>query len=93
MRQVYTFTKEYAGKPLKIEVGKVAWQATGAVLVQYGETTVLVTVVASEESKEDVDFFPLTVEYVERLYAAGKIPGGFSRGKVSLQSRKFFLLV
>uniref|UniRef100_A0A7C3WSL6 Polyribonucleotide nucleotidyltransferase n=1 Tax=Dictyoglomus turgidum TaxID=513050 RepID=A0A7C3WSL6_9BACT len=77
MRQVYTFTKEYAGKPLKIEVGKVAWQATGAVLVEYGETTVLVTVVASEESKEDVDFFPLTVEYVERLYAAGKIPGGF----------------
>ncbi len=77
MRQSYTFSREFAGKPLKIDVGKVAWQATGATLVQYGETVVLVTVVASEEKKEDVDFFPLTVEYVERLYAAGKIPGGF----------------
>jgi len=77
MRQTYSFKKDFAGKTLKIDIGKVAWQATGAALVQYGETTVLVTVVASEEKKEDVDFFPLTVEYVERLYAAGKIPGGF----------------
>lgn len=77
MRQIYSFKKDFAGKTLKIDIGKVAWQATGAALVQYGETTVLVTVVASEERKEDVDFFPLTVEYVERLYAAGKIPGGF----------------
>ncbi len=77
MRQIYSFKKDFAGKTLKIDIGKVAWQATGAALVQYGETTVLVTVVASEEKKEDVDFFPLTVEYVERLYAAGKIPGGF----------------
>lgn len=77
MRQVYSFKREFAGKELKIDIGKVAWQATGAALVQYGETTVLVTVVASEDKKEDVDFFPLTVEYVERLYAAGKIPGGF----------------
>ncbi|MCX7721016.1 MAG: polyribonucleotide nucleotidyltransferase [Dictyoglomus thermophilum] len=77
MRQLYSFKREFAGKELKIDIGKVAWQATGAVLVQYGETTVLVTVVASEDKKEDVDFFPLTVEYVERLYAAGKIPGGF----------------
>ncbi len=77
MRQVYSFKREFAGKELKIDIGKVAWQATGAAIVQYGETTVLVTVVASEDKKEDVDFFPLTVEYVERLYAAGKIPGGF----------------
>ncbi len=77
MRQVCSFKREFAGKELKIDIGKVAWQATGAALVQYGETTVLVTVVASEDKKEDVDFFPLTVEYVERLYAAGKIPGGF----------------
>ncbi|HOP94620.1 MAG TPA: polyribonucleotide nucleotidyltransferase, partial [Dictyoglomaceae bacterium] len=77
MREVYSFSENYAGKTLKIDIGKVAWQATGSVLVQYGETVVLVTVVASEDSKEDVDFFPLTVEYVERLYAAGKIPGGF----------------
>ena len=66
MRQVYSFKREFAGKELKIDIGKVAWQATGAAIVQYGETTVLVTVVASEDKKEDVDFFPLTVEYVER---------------------------
>ncbi len=77
MPETYTFKKEIAGRDLIIEVGKVAWQATGSLLIQYGETVLLITVVSAEESKEDVDFFPLTVEYVEKLYAAGKIPGGF----------------
>jgi polyribonucleotide nucleotidyltransferase len=77
MREVYTFKKEIAGRDLIIEVGKVAWQATGSLLIRYGETVLLITVVASEEQREDVDFFPLTVEYIEKLYAAGKIPGGF----------------
>ncbi|MCS7202075.1 MAG: polyribonucleotide nucleotidyltransferase [Dictyoglomus sp.] len=77
MAETYTFKKEIAGRDLIIEIGKVAWQATGSLLIQYGETVLLVTVVSSEDFKEDVDFFPLTVEYVEKLYAAGKIPGGF----------------
>lgn len=64
-------------KELVITTGEVARQANGAVIVQYGETVVLVTAVMSKEPKEDVDFFPLTVEYQERTYAAGKIPGGF----------------
>ncbi|PMQ02291.1 MAG: polyribonucleotide nucleotidyltransferase [Dictyoglomus sp. NZ13-RE01] len=77
MRESYTFKQEFAGRDLIIEIGKVAWQATGSVLIRYGETVLLVTVVASEEPREDIDFFPLTVEYIEKLYAAGKIPGGF----------------
>ncbi|PWB44266.1 MAG: polyribonucleotide nucleotidyltransferase [Candidatus Methylomirabilota bacterium] len=65
------------GKPLRIETGRVARQADGAVLVQYGDTVVLVTVVASKQARQGIDFFPLTVDYQERAYAAGKIPGGF----------------
>ncbi len=65
------------GKEYIIETGKVAKQANGAVLVRYGDTVVLVTAVAAEEPKEDIDFFPLTVEFEEKFYAAGKIPGGF----------------
>jgi len=64
-------------KPLIIETGKLAKQADGAVLVQYGETAVLVTAVASAEPREDVDFFPLTVDYREKAAAAGKFPGGY----------------
>ncbi|MEJ2118854.1 MAG: polyribonucleotide nucleotidyltransferase, partial [Alphaproteobacteria bacterium] len=62
---------------LKFETGRIARQATGSVLVQYGETTVLATVVAEKEAKPGQDFFPLTVHYQEKTYAAGKIPGGF----------------
>lgn len=62
---------------LKIETGKLAKQSNGAVMVTYGETMVLVTAVASREAREDIDFFPLSVEYRERAFAAGKIPGGF----------------
>ncbi|HZD41912.1 MAG TPA: polyribonucleotide nucleotidyltransferase, partial [Terriglobales bacterium] len=68
---------DFYGRPLSIEVGKVAKQADGAALVQYGETVVLVTAVAAKEFKLDTDFFPLTVDYQEKTFAAGKIPGGF----------------
>ena len=69
--------KEIAGKKLRIETGKVARQSNGSVLVSYGETTVLATVNCAKEPKEDIDFFPLQVEYREKHYAGGKIPGGF----------------
>jgi polyribonucleotide nucleotidyltransferase len=68
---------DFHGRPLSIEVGKLAKQADGAALVRYGETVVLVTAVAARELKTDTDFFPLTVDYQERTFAAGKIPGGF----------------
>ncbi|MGF1620205.1 MAG: polyribonucleotide nucleotidyltransferase [Rhodomicrobiaceae bacterium] len=67
----------WGGRPLIIETGHMARQATGAVLVQYGETSVLATVVAQREARPGQDFFPLTVNYQEKTYAAGKIPGGF----------------
>ena len=68
---------DFHGRPLSIEVGKVAKQADGAALVRYGETVVLVTAVAAKDFKTDTDFFPLTVDYQEKTFAAGKIPGGF----------------
>ena len=71
------FSMELSGRLLTIEVGKVAEQADGAVVVRYGDTVVLVTACASDKPKEGIDFFPLSVDYEERLYAVGKIPGGF----------------
>jgi polyribonucleotide nucleotidyltransferase len=68
---------EFHGRPLSIEVGRLAKQADGAALVKYGETVVLVTAVAAKELRAEADFFPLTVDYQERTFAAGKIPGGF----------------
>ncbi len=68
---------EWAGRTLRLETGRVARQADGAVLATYGETTVLATVVADRAPKPGLDFFPLTVNYQEKTYAAGKIPGGF----------------
>jgi polyribonucleotide nucleotidyltransferase len=68
---------EFHGRPLSIEIGRVAKQADGAALVRYGETVVLVTAVAARDLKLDMDFFPLTVDYQEKTFAAGKIPGGF----------------
>jgi polyribonucleotide nucleotidyltransferase len=65
------------GRPFSIETGRVAKQAGGSVLVRYGDTVVLVTAVAAKEPRENVDFFPLTVDYQEKTFAAGKIPGGF----------------
>ncbi|PWE18313.1 polyribonucleotide nucleotidyltransferase [Marinicauda salina] len=70
-------TIDWAGRPLTIETGRVARQADGAVMVTYGETTVLATAVAMKEVKPGMDFFPLTVNYQEKYYAAGKVPGGF----------------
>lgn len=69
--------KEIGGRTLSIETGRVAKQASGAVLVRYADTMVLATVTCSKEPREGIDFFPLSVEYQERTYAAGRIPGGF----------------
>jgi len=74
-----SFECEVGGRKLIIETGKLAGQASGAVTVRYGDTVVLVTVCASTEPREGIDFLPLTIDYEERLYAAGKIPGGFIR--------------
>lgn len=68
---------EWGGRTLELETGRIARQAGGAVLIKYGETTLLCTATAAKEPKEGIDFFPLTVQYVEKSYAAGKIPGGF----------------
>src|SRR5260370_41434352 len=68
---------DWAGRKLKLETGKFARQADGAVLATYGETTVLATVVAAHEARTGIDFFPLTVNYQEKAFAAGKIPGGY----------------
>ncbi len=71
------YNTQIAGRPLVIETGKVAKQANGAAVVRYGDTVVLVTATASKEPREGIDFFPLTVDYEEKQYAVGKIPGGF----------------
>jgi polyribonucleotide nucleotidyltransferase len=75
----HLFECEVGGRKLTVETGKLAGQAEGAVTVRYGDTVVLVTVCVSDEPREGVDFLPLTIDYEERLYAAGKIPGGFIR--------------
>ena len=74
-----TYSMELAGRTLTIETGKMAGLANGSVLVKYGDTEVLVNVTASKEPKEGIDFFPLSVDYQERLYAVGKIPGSFTK--------------
>lgn len=70
---------DLAGRPLTVEIGKVAKQANGSAVVRYGDTVVLVTAVVSDKPREGIDFFPLLVDYEERLYAVGKIPGSFLR--------------
>lgn len=72
-----SYEMELAGRTLHIDIGRVAAQANGAVLIQYGDTTLLSTATASKKPREGVDFFPLSVEYTERMYAVGKVPGGF----------------
>jgi len=72
-----TVELEFGGRTLSIETGRMAKQANGSVLVRSGDTIVLVTAVASKSAKEGQDFFPLTVNYQEKAYAGGKIPGGF----------------
>ncbi len=80
-----TFEMELAGRTLKVDVNRVAKQANGAALMHYGDTVVLSTATASDKPREGIDFFPLSVEYNEKLYAVGKIPGGFNKreGKAS----------
>ena len=77
MFDIHTEEIEWGGRPLKLETGRVARQADGAVLAKYGETSVLATAVADREPRAGIDFFPLMVDYREKTYAAGKIPGGF----------------
>ncbi|MFQ6122886.1 MAG: polyribonucleotide nucleotidyltransferase, partial [Dehalococcoidales bacterium] len=79
MMESQSFECSVGGRSLIIETGKLAGQASGAVTVRYGDTVVLVTACISDEPREEGDFLPLTVDYEERLYAAGKIPGGFIR--------------
>src|SRR6201990_291484 len=77
MFNIHKESFEWGGRTLTLETGKIARQADGAVLATYGETSVLATVVGAASAKEGQDFFPLTVNYQERYYAAGKIPGGY----------------
>ena len=76
---VKQFSMELAGRTLTVEIGKVAAQANGAALMRYGDTVVLSTATASEKPREGIDFFPLSVEFEEKMYAVGKIPGGFKK--------------
>ena len=73
------YKTEVAGRPLTIDVGKVAELATASAMVTYGETTVLVAVTVSPRPRDGVDFFPLSVDFEEKLYAVGRIPGSFMR--------------
>ena len=76
-RQIHSVSAEIAGRTLTLETGRLAEQADGAVTVRYGDTVLLATVVGAKEPREGIDFFPLTVDYEERMYSAGKIPGSF----------------
>ena len=80
-----SFSMELAGRTLRVDIGRVAAQANGAAFIQYGDTTVLSTATASDKPREGIDFFPLSVEFEEKMYAVGKIPGGFNKreGKAS----------
>ena len=82
------FEMTYAGKKLVVETGKMAVQANGSCLVRYGDTAVLVNVTMSKEPRDGIDFLPLSVDYEERLYSVGKIPGGYVKreGKPSTKA-------
>ncbi len=84
-KEYKSFSMELAGRTLTVDVNRVAAQANGAAFMHYGDTTVLCTATASEKPREGIDFFPLSVEYEEKMYAVGKIPGGFNKreGKAS----------
>src|ERR1700728_3954390 len=81
MFKIHSVEIDWGGRPLRLETGKIARQADGAVLATYGETVVLATVVAAKSPREGVDFLPLTVDYIEKTYAAGRIPGGYFKGE------------
>ena len=78
---------EFLGKTVTVEIGRVARQANGSALVRCGDTVVLVTAVASKEAREGINFFPLTVDYQEKFYAAGRIPGGFFKREARPSSK------
>ena len=79
MFDIHRVELDWGGRKLVLETGKIARQADGAVVATYGESKVLATVVAAKEPREGVDFLPLTVDYQEKFYAAGRIPGGYFR--------------
>ena len=83
------FRTALGGRLLQLEIGKVCEQANGQVMVRYGDTVVNVTVCASKEPKPDIDFFPLSVDYEERMYAAGKIPADLLRERADHPSTRF----
>ena len=78
-KEYKTYSMELAGRTLRVDIGRVAAQANGAVLMHYGETVLLATATASEKPRDGIDFFPLSVEYEEKMYSVGKIPGGFNK--------------
>ncbi len=88
MFTIHTKEVVWGGRKLTLETGRIARQADAAVLATYGETTVLCTAVAQKTPKEGIDFFPLTVNYQEKAFAAGKIPGGFFKREGARAKRK-----
>ena len=84
-----SYETELAGRKLVIETGKMAELSNGSVIVRYGETVVMVNVTASKEPREGIDFFPLSVDYEEKLYAVGKIPGSFQKEKENQQTKQY----
>ncbi|MEE1113841.1 MAG: polyribonucleotide nucleotidyltransferase, partial [Eubacterium sp.] len=83
-----TYSMDLAGRKLSVDIGRVGKQANGCALISYGDTTLLCTATASKEPREGIDFFPLSVEFEEKMYSVGKIPGGFNKreGKASEHS-------
>jgi len=88
MPEIYTF--ELGNRTMTLETGELAKQANGAVLVRYGDTVVLVSATMSKEPRTDVDFFPLIVDYEEKMYSVGKIPGGWGAEKASPVKKPFW---
>ena len=78
-KEYKSYSLELAGRTLTVDIGRVAAQANGAALMHYGDTVVLSTATASEKPRDGIDFFPLSVEYEEKRYSVGKIPGGFNK--------------
>ena len=87
-----SFSMELAGRTLTVDVDRVAKQANGAAFMHYGDTVVLSTATASEKPRDGIDFFPLSVEYEEKLYAVGKIPGGFNKRGLPLPKKLLRIL-
>src|SRR5256886_17583621 len=88
MFDIHRLELDWGGRTLILETGKIARQADGAVVATYGETKVLATVVAAKTPREGVDFLPLTVDYQEKYYAAGRIPGGYFKREGRSEERR-----